>query len=340
MAYYYFKARDQDGRAIHDRIEAANERDLEARLLSSGIYLVRCRVERPSAIRMRFSRVSRQDLVTFFFHMEQSWNSGISIIDALSDLRDSSEKSGWRTMLASLTSDIMDGTPLHTAMGKFPAVFNTVVISLVEAGEVSGELGKIFANLSEYYKWVDEMTAKTKKAFQYPLILAVLMMAMVVFVMSYIIPKLVQFFTMMSIDLPTHTRLLIGTSKFFVEYWPFIGGGALLLGTLFFFAPIVSPTFAYIIDFVKIKMFIFGPLRKKIILARFSNIFSIMFASGINIIDTLNINKELTGNRVMEKAISEAKQLVQEGNSLTESLKKCGIFPPLILRMVSLVESS
>ena len=170
MPSFQYKAIDRDGRKARGRLDALNESDLELRLRKMGLDLLTSRVLARNTPAVGSSNVTRQDLITFCFDMEQITRAGIPLVEGLRDLRDGLENPRFREVLTSALEDIEGGKTLSQSLSAFPKVFNKVFVSLVRAGELSGQLTEVFENLGATLRWQDELIAQTRKLLIYPLI--------------------------------------------------------------------------------------------------------------------------------------------------------------------------
>ena len=340
MEIYQYKAIDNSGRIHNGKADAVNVADLEMRLHKSGLDLINCR-ELKSQRQSKSGRgVNRRDLIMFCFHLEQTTRAGVPLLDSLQDLRDSTENPSLRDVISAMSESIEGGKTLSQAMAEFPGVFSNVFANLVRAGEQTGEINKVFAKLTESLKWEDEQASQTKKLIMYPAFVGSVVGGVVVFLMTYLVPELLSFVKTMGQELPAHTKVLIVVSNVFVNYWYII-----LLSPIVFFLSIIigvntSPKFAFKVDELKLKMPIVGPILNKLILARMAGFFAMMYASGITIIDCIRTAEEIAGNKAVARAMRDVGQKVTDGTSLSQSFESTGLFPPLVLRMIKVGETT
>ncbi|MBF0134089.1 MAG: type II secretion system F family protein [Magnetococcales bacterium] len=340
MPGYWFKAMDTQGRLIRSRMDASNVDDLENRLLKIHMDLVNFREIRGGGAKFFDGKITRQDMITFCFHLEQVMGSGVPLIEGLGDLRDSSDNPGMRSMLASLVEEVATGSQLSESMDRFPKVFDEVFRALIRAGEQTGNLQEIFSNLAETIKWQDELASKTKKLLMYPAFVFTIVVGVFFFMMAFLVPQLVTFIKMMGMTLPFHTQLLIDTSDFVVHWWPFMLGVPIGLGFVIYSALKVSPMMEYLLDWIKLHAFVFGPIIQKIIMARFSNVFAMMYAAGITVMECLVISEKVVGNKVVGRVIIEARDRISQGETISSGFKQTMIFPALVIRMLSVGETT
>jgi type IV pilus assembly protein PilC len=337
---YRYKAMDKIGRPARGRLNAMNEVDLELRLRRMGLDLITFRRIKESASKLGRGHISRQDLITFCFDMEQIARAGIPILDGLRDLRESITNPRFREVVASLLEDMEGGKLLSQCLAAHPAVFSNVFVGLVRAGEQAGKLTEVFDSLGTALKWQDELIAQTRRLTMYPAFVLVVVLGAVMFLLTYMVPQVVSLLKNMGIELPLQTRILIAISDFVSAAWPFL----LVLPIIGFAAgnAIIrkNAKARYMWDYLKLRLPLTGPILQKIIIARFANFFALMYQSGITILDALRTSEEIVANRVIADGLARAGQQVGAGASLTETFTNLGMFPPLVLRMLRTGEST
>ena len=339
MDLFRYKAIDERGRIHRGRADAMNAADLETRLSRLGLDLIDFRELKTGRQRGR-AGIRREDLITFCFHLEQLIRAGVPILEGLADLRDSIGNRRLREITAALIESIEGGKNLSGAMADFPSVFEPVLVSLIRAGEQSGRLTEVLGKVIETLKWQDEQAALTKRLLLYPAVVCVVMVLTLLFMMLYVVPQLLSFLTSMGQQLPLQTRLLIAFSRFFSNYWylvlllPIVAiGGAWSVARS-------NPAFAQQLDTWKLQVPLLGPILKKIIVTRVCNVFSIMYTSGITVLECIRSGEEVAGNRAIGRALREAGRMIQDGGGISASFAATGLFPPLVVRMLRVGENS
>ncbi len=340
MALFDYKAIDNRGRHQSGRLDANNETDLEFRLARMGLDLIRCKFVEDRKSRFGGGQIRRIDLINFCFHMEQLTRSGVSILDGLVDLRDSVEQAAFRTVIARVIEDIESGKKLSEAIGEHPKVFDEMFVSLIAAGEASGQLPDVFYSLNTMIKWQDELIATTKKLMLFPLFVGTVILFVIGFLMLYLVPQLTSFIEGIGSTLPFHTRMLIATSEFFASYWYlFTIVPVVFLGIVRGLASL-SSELRFQLDSFKLKIWQFGPVLKKIILSRFANLFALMYKAGIPVLQCIEITERTVGNVAIKNALSKAREDIQEGQGVSVSFQNTGLFPPLVVRMIRVGETT
>ncbi|MCE9639880.1 MAG: type II secretion system F family protein [Betaproteobacteria bacterium] len=341
MPSFQYKAVDKTGSPARGALDAANEVDLELRLRRMGLDLITFReIEKSASGFGAGGKITRRDLITFCFDMEQITRSGIPLMEGIRDLRDSIENPRFREVLATLNEDMEGGRILSQAMSQHPYVFDNVFVSLIRAGEQAGRLTDVFANLGTTLKWQDELASQTKRLLMYPAFVLVVVVAVMLFMLIYLVPQVTQLLKAMGIALPIQTRLLIFLSNSVLDYWPFIFGIPIAAAAGVVMMVRQSPKAHYLWDYTKLHLPVIGPIMQKIIMSRFTNFFALMYQSGITILEAIKSSEEIVGNRVIADGLMRAGAQINAGDSLTETFQNLGIFPPLVIRMLRVGEAT
>ncbi len=339
MTLYSYKAIDGRGKSLMGQIQAINLIDLELRLQRMGLDLI---VGGPASRRASMFKgaIGRPELINFCFHLEQLTSAGVAIIEALTDLRDSVENPRFREVINGLIESIQGGQNLSSAMADHTDVFPKVFASLIHAGEETGRMSQVLKSLAENLKWEDELIAQTKKLMIYPAFVGSIVLAVTMFLMIYLVPQMVGFIKGTGQAIPLQTRILIQVSGFFISYW-----WAVLLAPAIAVAGIKlalarSRVFRYRFDNFRLRVPLLGPIQRKIILSRFASIFAMMYSSGITILDCIKSSEEIAGNLVIREGLARAGQQITEGKNVSTAFQDVGLFPPLVIRMLRVGESS
>ena len=340
MALYAYTSMNPAGKLVKGVIDAANQPDLELRLRRMELDLIEAKPSGQPVFSFRRGKITRKDLINFCFHMEQLTAAGVSVIDALSDLRDSLEQPRMREIVADLIEDIEGGSQLSESMQRHPQVFDHAFTSLITAGEQTGRLADVFKSLADSLKWADELATKTKKIMMYPLVVGTVVMGVMFFLMIYLVPQLTGFIKNMGQTLPIHTRALIKLSDFLVAYWYVVLATPPLLYGLLVLTLKRSPAARLRFDGYKLRIPVIGPVIHKIILARFATFFALMYGSGITILDCIRLSEGIVDNGQVAGGLRQVRQLIAEGQGVTAAFQLTGIFPPLVIRMLKVGEAT
>ena len=334
-----YRAMDERGRIRRGRMEAANELDLEARLRQLDLDLISCARAPGARTWSLHPPVRRGQLINFCFHLEQLLAASVPIPEALADLRDSVKGFRLREVIAGMVESIHAGASLSEAMARHPEAFDPMMVNLIRAGESSGQLPAVLRRLTESLRWHDEQAIQFRKALMAPALVAVVIGTVIVFLMLYLVPKLAAFMETMGDELPAHARVLIAVSRLAQEWWylaPAAGAPWVVLAA----ATRRAPRLRRAVDGLRLRIWVVGPLRKKLLLARFVNYFALMYASGISVLESIRIGEGLLGNLAVEDAARTAARRIAEGASISEGFERAGLFPPLVLRMLRVGEST
>ena len=340
MALFTYKAVDTRGKAILGQIEAMNIVDLEMRLKRMGLDLVRGGPARQGSGLLRGGTVKRGELINFCFHMEQLIGAGVPLVESLIDLRDSIENVRFREVISGVLEGIQGGQRLSQALGQYPEIFNPVFTSLVRAGEDTGRLPDVLRSLIENMKWEDELAEHMKKLVMYPAFVGSIVVMVTLFLMVYLVPQMVAFIKNMGQQIPLQTRILIEVSAFFVVYWWAVLAAPFVIFIGVRFAAQTNPLVRYQLDRFKLALPVAGEIMRKIILSRFASIFALMYSSGITILDAIRSSEEIAGNMVIQEGLKLAGQQIGEGKNVTSAFQDIGLFPPLVVRMLRVGEST
>ena len=331
---------NDQGRILQGKVDAVNPADLEVRLSRLGLDLVNYREVKTKNKNVTGRGIKRTDLITFCFHLEHLVRAGVPIIEGLTDLRDTIDNKRLREVTAAMIESIEGGKNLSGAMADFPFVFNKVFVSLIRAGEESGQLGLVLEKIIENLKWQDEQAAHTKKLLMYPSLVLVVVLGVIFFLMVYVVPQLTSFLTTMGQELPMQTKFLIACSDFLRDYWFVVIPLPFLIAFGVWFGVITNPKFAESVDALKLKIPVVGPLLKKIIVTRVCNVFSIMYSSGITVLECIRITEDVAGNRAVQSAVRDAGRMIADGGGISNSFAETDLFPPLVVRMLRVGENT
>lgn len=330
-----------------------NEIDLYHQLQSVGLELVQCTPLSKKNTRFSLSRnkIKIRELIQLFVHLEQMQSAGVPLLDALGDIREGAEKANFRDMMSDIYRDVQEGAAFSEALAKHPKIFKPLYISLIKAAEDTGDLTSAYLQLVAYLKWVDDMQYKIRKATRYPMIVSIVVLAVITFMMSVVVPQIVGFLKYLDFELPFVTIALIATSNFFVTpqftlLWiPFYGALIVTLTPILLFLTLKisrksSDKVAYKLDSIYLSMPIMGNLIRKISIARYAQTFAAMFASGIGVVQGLGAARQTVNNLALNDAMQMVEEYVQSGSTLSESLNASGEFPTMVIRMVKIGEES
>ncbi len=339
MATFAYRAIDEEGHIQNGNIDAANGVDLELRLKRMGLDLIKFDSSKNSSL-FGAARITRKELITFCFHLDQLMRAGVPIIDALTDLRDTVDSPAFRQIVAGLLEDIEGGLRLSDAMENHPEAFDTIFVALIRTGETAGQLPEVLTKLTENLKWQDELAAQVKKAMIYPIASGVVIFAVVLILMIFLVPQLGVTLKQLTPNPPPQTLALIAVSAWMQKYWYVVVSLPIIIAGTIFFLVKTNDQVKYQIDAAVLKLPVIGPLVTKLILARFSTFFALMYQSGISVLECIHISEKIVGNRVIEQGLQRVGRDINEGSGISQAFQNVRLFPPLVLRMLRVGEST
>jgi type IV pilus assembly protein PilC len=348
MPTYTYKARNMSGGVVTGTIEAESQRSVILRLKQQHLMVISAEEEKPNPFisalnKMSLSmmgRVGLRELVLFSRQLSTLINAGIPIVQCLNVLIDQVENKNFKKIIMTIREDIEKGASITMAMSKHPNVFNQLYTSMVKSGESGGVLDEVLERISSYLESVQALRRKVRAAMAYPAVVSFVATGIVIFLLTFVIPAFEGVFESFGAQLPLPTQILIHVSKLLRMYLPWI----LLIGVVVFFILrlLVTKTEKGRITFdsLCLKLPVFGPLFRKIAVSRFARTLGTLVRSGVSILEALEIVAKTSGNKIVELAVMGARSSIREGERITDPLRECGVFPPMVIQMVSVGEET
>ncbi|MGH1359854.1 MAG: type II secretion system F family protein [Burkholderiaceae bacterium] len=340
MGLFVYRAIDTNGTITRGRMPAVTTRELESRLVSSGMELLEARPV--SSISLFKPRLSNRDLISFCLHMETTLQAGLIVTEALQDQVEGADRGNLRDTLSAILQSVKEGTALSTALSSFPTMFDETFVGMVRSGEESGRLSDAFKKLGENLRWQDDLNGQLKKLLLYPAFTITVLIAVTLFMLLYLVPQLADFIrTMSGGDLPLQTLILLRASEFVQEYWIALGAGPFLLVIAFIAIRQMGGAVARTqIDALKLKFPVIGSVMTKILLSRFCALLGMLYQSGLPVIDSIKIARDAVGNRALAAAIDTAVGEIEQGKGITDAFASTRLFPSLMTRMIRIGETT
>jgi len=283
--------------------------------------------------------ITLREIVIFTRQFATMINSGLPLVQSLDILGKQSENPKLRQVVEQIQYDVESGHTLADAMREHDKVFSDLFVNMVAAGEAGGILDTILLRLAVFMEKADALRRKIKGAMIYPsVVLAVAIIAVTVLLL-FVIPVFQNMFEQAGVALPGPTQFVISMSEFLTGQWYFVFGGMALTG----FAIqryYKTPQGQLVIDRLILKMPIVGPLQRKAAIARFTRTLGTLVSSGVAILDGLEITAKTSGNRVVHDAVMESRTSIAGGDTISEPLKKSGVFPPMVTQMINVGEQT
>ena len=339
MQYFSYKAIDNAGVVQRGSIAALNTGEVDNRLSARGLELIVCRPATSLRIFRRKS-VNRKHLIDFTFHLHQMIEAGVPLIDSLKEFRDSADQPRLRTSAGELVDQIESGCSLSAACAMQPWIFKPMYTSMLEAGEQSGRLEEVLADLLALLKWQDETLSSLRRVLIYPAFVCLVLGAVIGFVMTWLVPGLTTFITSAGAELPWHTQWLIALSDFIIDHWL----AALLILTIAVAVVSIALRTSYTVRYhwhrLQLQFPLAGPVLYKIKLARFCRCAAVMYASGINLIDTLKQGESLVDNLMLSEALRSARESIVAGAGVADAFQQQTALPALLSRLIRVGETT
>src|SRR5262245_441320 len=349
MPNFTYRGVTAGGGQVRAEITAPDERSAARQLRSQGIAVQNIAVKRGATsslsvgdlpgIKTLFGGVRGKDISVFSRQFATMIAAGLPLVQCLQTLGMQMERKGFQNIIAKVAYDVESGSTLCAALGPFPRVFDVLYVTLVHVGETGGVLDSMLSRLSTYLEKAQALKHRVQMAVVYPILVMTIAVLVVAFLMAFIIPIFAAFFANAGVPLPLPTRIVIAMSHAVTKYWWLI----LMVWTGIaygFRAWYRTEPGRLMVDRFMLRAPIFGPLVRKIAIARFTRTLSALLGGGVPIIDALRITAKTAGNRVVENSVMAARERVMAGQTLGERLKDSGVFPPMVVQMVIVGEQT
>lgn len=342
MPTFRYKARDKDGALITGEIEAASAEELKDSLFHEGMIPIDVSESKGGGISAKsitdfFERVRPSELMVFTRQFATLFKAGVSMDTIFATMVKQASSKALKNALLRIRADIAAGATLSQAFARHPRIFNELYVSMLAAGEEAGVLEETLKSLSQLIEKEYEIQKSVKGAVLYPkIIIGVLVMA-IIFLMTFVVPKFVDFYGRYGADLPLPTKILIGASNFFRDYWYIallIVASAVFLWKRFYH----TRTGRLKIDRLRFTLPVFGSLNLKVANARFGHILSVLYKSGLAMPRSLEVTSSVIGNVAYALELLKVKDDIQRGATLSEALSRQTYFPPVIIETTAVGE--
>ena len=347
MAVFEYKALNVKGKNVKGIIDADSEAQARTRLRSLGKYPVSITAittgpNKTGGRGQRFTTfrgVKSEEVSIMIRQLATLLGASIPLVQALESLVAQTRNSALKKVIAQIKGTVNEGNSLTNALGEHPKIFSAIFINMVRAGEASGTLDIVLERLADFAEKQEALRGRFRAALIYPVFMGVIGSAILFILVTYIVPDITQVFNEMNRVLPLPTLFLIGLSDFLKVYWwvVFILVGVVLLGVRYL---IKKPSGKKIWHYVKLKVFILGPVAQKVILARFSSTLGSLLESGVGLMKSMQIVQALVDNVHVSQVIDEAMEQIEKGQSMTMALSNSQWFPPMFVQMIAVGEQS
>ena len=343
MPMYTWKARTRQGSLKKGEMEAGTEDAVMTQLRAQALAPVVVKEKAKDIseyLTFLQEGITTKDLVIFTRQFATMIDAGLPLVQCLEILGTQSPNKTFKRIILEIKGDVEEGSTFADALRKQPKPFDALYVNLVQAGEIGGILDTILNRLAQYLEKADKLARKVKGAMVYPVTVLVVAIGVIVMMLVKIIPTFEKMFSDFGGTLPGPTQIVVNISHFMQEW---IGPSmvvVVLTVIAFTQARKRSLAFRRKVDAVMLKAPIFGPLLKKVAVARFTRTLGTMIASGVPILDGLDIVAKTAGNVVVEEALYDVKAAISEGRTIAEPLAESGVFPGMVVQMIAVGEET
>jgi type IV pilus assembly protein PilC len=345
MASYSYSVRDRAGKVVKGQLEGETKEAVQAKLTQMGYIILEldqvAGIQALNKVEIKFGTgVKQKDVAIFSRQFATMISAGLSLTKCLAILGAQSESATLRSVIQQLGKDVESGQSLSDSMSKHPKVFPPIFVNMVRAGETGGVLDEVLTRVADHFENELALRGKIKSAMTYPIAMFVLVVIILAAMMIFVVPTFESMFSSMGGELPFITQLLVSISHFVAG----VGGIAVVVGgVVAFFAfrawtRTASGKLTW--DTVKLKMPVFGPLVRKIALAKFTRTFSTLVSAGVPILSALDIVSDTAGNEVVSQAVKKARAAIKEGETIAKPLSESKVFPSMVVQMISVGEET
>ena len=343
MPTYIYKARDATGKLVKGSMDATNRDELTEKLNRMGYMTTRV-TEAISGIKIesafeKFKRISTEDMIIFNVQLANMINSGIPILVCLDTLDKQIENKRLRETVGEIKRNLEAGDSFSQALTRHPRVFSKLFMNMVKVGEASGKLDTVLTRFAEYTERQADLNQKIKGALFYPIILLFAGIAVTLFIVTTIIPQFAEIFMKAGIRLPMPTMILYKVGTWLKHYW-YVVGLVIIMACVAVRFYVRTRKGRLVFDRLTLKIPIVGSLLRKVCIARFSRTLATLVSSGVSILQSLDITREVIGNEVLGRVIGNVRGSVEKGEKIAEVLKVSEEFPADTVQMISVGEET
>lgn len=341
MPVYLWEATTKGGEFRSGQLDADSEDVVRDRLTAQGLSVTKIK-RKPLEINLPSlgSGVSLKDMVVFARTFSTMIDAGLPIVQCLDMLASQSENRRFGNMLADVKNEVEQGKSLSEGMGKHPKVFDELFRNLVAAGEAGGILDLIFRRLATYLEKSEKLRRQVRGALVYPTAILVVGVLVMAIMLTFVLPTFEKMFKDLGAgSLPAPTRFVLALSHFAVDNLLALII-ALVIGAVVFTVGMRNPQGRRLFDAALLKMPVFGPVVRKGAVARFTRTMGTLLASGVPILDAMEIVARTAGNKVIQEGIMYAREKIAEGKDIASPLLETGIFPPMVVQMIGVGEQT
>lgn len=337
---YLWVGTDRNGRKTNGEVSAPSQAVARAQLRQRGISLSKIKRKPRSLFSARRKPIKPADIAVFTRQLATMMKAGVPLVQSFDIVADGIDNATMKELVTTIKNDVASGSGLAVSLSKYPRHFDDLFCSLVEAGESAGTLEVMLARVATYKEKTEQLKAKIKKALTYPTAVIVVAIIVTGILLVKVVPQFAETFRNFGSDLPAFTLFVLALSNFVQQWWfAFVVG---LVASVYIFREVKlrSVKFSEALDRMMLKMPVFGDIVYNAVVARFSRTLATTFNAGVPLVNALESTAGAAGNSVYAKAILRIRDDVTTGSTLYQSIKSTGLFPNMLLQMVSIGEES
>jgi type IV pilus assembly protein PilC len=341
MPVFTFSGKTASGEKVQGERLAASKDGLASQLRKEQITprSIREKGKEFSLPMFGSSKIKVKEVAVFFRQFSVMIDAGLPLVQCLEILGANQENPNFQKTLLGVRTTVEGGATLANAMRQYPVVFDDLTTNMVEAGETGGILDLILQRLAIYVEKAVKLRAAIKSALIYPVAVVSLAMLIVGALLKWVVPIFANLFVGLGVALPLPTRIVIGLSSFVGHFWWFFFAGA--AGAAYGIKQLRKhPRGRYYFDAMLLKLPIIGSLLRKIAVARFTRTLGTLITSGVPILEGLAITARTSGNAVLEEALMKVRKAIEEGRTIVDPLRECGVFPNMVTQMIGVGEAT
>jgi type IV pilus assembly protein PilC len=337
---FVWNGTDKSGRSSTGEIRAASTAMAKAQLRRQGIQPKNVKKKSKPLFGGQGKPIKPADIAIFTRQLATMLKAGVPLVQSFDIVAEGAEKPRMKELVGNLRNDVASGSGLAPSLAKYPRLFDDLFCSLVASGEDSGTLETMLDRVATYKEKTEQLKAKIKKALTYPTAVVVVAIIVTAILLIKVVPQFAETFRSFGSDLPAFTLFVLTISNFVQKWWFVIL--LMIIGAIFLFreAKLRSVQFAEFLDRLILRAPVFGGIVHDAVIARFSRTLATTFAAGVPLVDALESTAGAAGNSVYAKAIRQIKNDVTSGSTLYSSTKATGLFPNMLLQMMSIGEES
>jgi type IV pilus assembly protein PilC len=340
QAVFIWQGQDSKGKTAKGEISGVSAAMVKAQLRKQGIKPTKVKKKPKALFGSSKPPIKPMDIAIFTRQLATMMKAGIPLVQSFEIVGEGLENPSMREVVFSIRDDVSSGNHFADAIRKFPRQFDELFCNLVESGEQSGTLETMLDRLAMYKEKSEALKSKIKKAMNYPITVLVVAVIVTAILLIKVVPQFAETFSSFGAELPIFTQYVMNMSDFMIEWWLYILVGIGIGGYIFKEAKVRSKSFQESLERLSLKLPVFGEIVEKSCLARFTRTLSTTFAAGVPLVDALTSVAGATGNIVYKTASLKIRDDVTTGLQLTQSIKSTGLFPIMVLQMVSIGEES